>query len=152
MKRSHHLQYIESRSKSQPDAVYGKYQVVIPEDTVEKVGWHVGAELIFQVDRDKRVIMSLSPPTIKPKKLTYEEARTALFNILISSTQGLTWTEIHERNPALPQIPSPFWIRRFEFDLGLKREEDETTGRMLWRIPTMPISSTHQVWNKKGSF
>jgi bifunctional DNA-binding transcriptional regulator/antitoxin component of YhaV-PrlF toxin-antitoxin module len=144
MKTSHHLQYVESRSKSRPDAVYGKYQVVIPEDTVEKVGWHVGAELIFQVDREKRVIMSLSPPTIKPKKLTYEEARTALFNILTPSSEGLTWTEIHEKNPALPQIPSPFWIRRFEFDLGLKREIDERTGRKLWRISTMPIRLTQQ--------
>lgn len=145
MKIGHHLQYVETRSKRRPDDVYGKYQVVIPEETVEKAGWNVGAELTFHVDRDKRVIMSLSPPTIKPKKLTYEEARTALFNILISSTQGLTWTEIHERNPALPRIPSPFWIRRFEFDLGLKREVDERTGKKLWRIPTMPISSTPQV-------
>jgi hypothetical protein len=144
MKTGHHLQYVETRSKSRPIVVYGKYQVVIPEDTVKKVGWHEGAELTFQIDRANRVIMSLSPPTIKPRKLTYEETRTALFNVLLSSPQGLTWTEIRKRNPDMPQIPSPFWIPRFEIDLGLKREEEERTGRMLWRIPTMPISSSHQ--------
>ncbi len=133
MKIGHHLQYVESRSKSRPLVVYGKYQVVIPEDTVKKVGWNVGAELTFQVDREKRVIISLSPPTIKPRKLTFDEARTALFNILISTPRGLTWTEIRERNPTLPQIPSPFWTRRFEFDLGLKREKDEKTGKVLWK-------------------
>lgn len=142
MKTSHHLQYVESRSKSQPNVVYGKYQVVIPEDTVKKTGWQPGAELIFQVDRANRVIMSLSSPTIKPKKLTYDETRMALFNILLSSPRGLTWTELRERNLALPQIPSPFWIQRFECDLGLKREVDQSTSRMLWRIPTMPASST----------
>ena len=144
MKTSHHLQYVESRSKSQPNVVYGKYQVVIPEDTVKKVGWNEGAELIFQIDRANRVIVSLSPPTIKLRKLTYDETRTALFNILLSSPHGLTWTEIRERNPAMPQKPSPFWIPKFEIDLGLKREEDEKTGRMLWRIPTMPNNSTPQ--------
>ena len=144
MKTSHHLQYVESRSKNRPNTIYGKYQVVIPEDTVKKVGWHDGAELNFQVDRDKRVIMSISPPIMKPRKLTYEEARTALFNLLLSSPQGLTWTEIREKNPALPKKPSPFWIPKFEIDLGLKREEDEKTARMLWRIPTMPINLTPQ--------
>jgi hypothetical protein len=123
--------------------VYGRYQVVIPEDTVKKAGWQPGADLIFQVDRANRVIMSLSPPTIKPRKLTYDETRTALFNGLLTAPQGLTWTELRESNPALPKIPSPFWIPKFEFDLGLKREVDERTGRTLWRIPTMPVSTTH---------
>jgi hypothetical protein len=144
MKTGHHLQYVESRSKSRPNVVYGKYQVVIPEDTVKKAGWHNRVELSFQVDRANRVIISLAPPTTKPRKMTYDETRTALFNILLSSPRGLSWTELRERNPALPQIPSPFWIQRFEIDLGLKREVDKKTSRMLWRIPTMPINSTPQ--------
>ena|SRR5208282_2798293 len=143
MKTTHHLQYVESRSKNGSD-VYGKYQVVIPEDTVKKAGWQPGAELIFQVDRANRVIMSLSPPTIKPRKLTYDETKTTLFNLLLSSPRGLTWTELREKNSTLPKIPSPFWIQRFECDLGLKREVDQSTGKMLWRIPTMPVSSSHQ--------
>jgi len=145
MKTTHCLQYIETRSKIHRDVVYGKYQVVIPEGIIAKTGWQVGQRVDFQVDRSNRVIMSASTARPELKKMTYDEARVALFNILIAAPQGLTWTEIHERNQHLPMKPNPFWVQRFEIDLGVRREVNGSTGKKLWRIPTMLVRTTHQL-------
>lgn len=80
--------------------------------------------------------MSAHQPQPKPKKITYDEAREALFFILNAAQQELTWSEIHEKAPALPIKPSPFWVQRWEADIGLKRMIESKTGRKLWKIET----------------
>ena len=114
--------------------MYEKCQVVLPRKIVVEAGWHEGDEIDFDVDREGRVRMFAHEPTPKPMKMTYDEACQTLVFILQSAPYGLTWSEIHDKAPALPIKPSPFWVPKFEADLGLRREDNH--GRKIWRVPT----------------
>jgi bifunctional DNA-binding transcriptional regulator/antitoxin component of YhaV-PrlF toxin-antitoxin module len=125
------------------DTVYEKFETGVPREIVERAGWHKGDHVEFEIDRKGRVLMTVRQPIPKPRKLTYEEIRTALFNILLSQPNGLTWTEIYNRNQSLPKKPNQSLIQRLETDLGIRRAIGTGTGRKLYRMPTMPITSTH---------
>jgi bifunctional DNA-binding transcriptional regulator/antitoxin component of YhaV-PrlF toxin-antitoxin module len=123
------------------NAVYEKFQVVLPRKIVEDAGWHEKDEIEFDVDRKGRVIMSGHEPQPKPRKLTYDEAREALFFLLHSTPYGLSYCEIHAKAPALPIKPSSHWVTRLEIDIGLRRYVDKKTGRKIWLIPSQTTSS-----------
>ena len=132
------LQLVETR---RGNTIYEKFQVVLPKEIIVEAGWHEADEIDFAIDRKGRVIMSAHKPLLKPRKMTYDEAREALFFILHSTPYGLTWSEIHAKAPALPIKPSPFWVPRFVTDLGLERHIEEKSGRKIWRIPNQSINS-----------
>jgi bifunctional DNA-binding transcriptional regulator/antitoxin component of YhaV-PrlF toxin-antitoxin module len=126
------LQLVETRHGN---TVYEKFQVVLPREIVEEAGWHVADEIDFAIDRKGRVTMSAHQPSPKPMKITYDEARIALFHILHSEPRGVTWSEARAKAPALPIKPSPFWVARFVTDLGLERQIEKKSGRKIWRVP-----------------
>ncbi|GAG74669.1 unnamed protein product [marine sediment metagenome] len=67
------------------------------------------------------------------KKMTYEEFKQIIKEALEKESDGLTWTQLRERNPELYQRwPANQWVRKLEDDIGLIREK--VKGRMVWRI------------------
>ena len=112
--------------------VYFKHQIVIPKGIVSVVGWQPQAKL--DVDRKGRIIVQLHPPETKPKKLTYEDFREQVHQILLLEPNGLTWSKIRERAPNLPIKPNALWVRMLGSEIGLKRLIQEKTYQKIWRI------------------
>jgi len=114
-----------------------KHQLVIPNNIVEKAKLHPGDDLMVEVDRKRRIVMSLQPPQPKPMKFNYDQFRIAIFNVLVSCPQGLTYTEIRAKAPGLPIKPNAIWVNRLIGDVGLKRERGDDEGRrLLWKMET----------------
>jgi len=57
------LQYVQSRIG---DKIYGKYQVAVPRDIVERAGWKANEEVMFRADGKGRIIATIHPPQEKP--------------------------------------------------------------------------------------
>lgn len=123
------LQYVQYKNG---DKVYGKYQVVVPRDIIQKAGWKPKEEVRFNADRKGRIIATAHAPEPKLKKMTYEEFSNYVLSILESTSKGLTWSEIRVRNPALPLKPHALWVRMLESDIHLERET--RSGRSVWSI------------------
>jgi bifunctional DNA-binding transcriptional regulator/antitoxin component of YhaV-PrlF toxin-antitoxin module len=114
------------------DKVYHKYQIVLPTDIVEKVGWKPKDKLVYAAASNGRIIVSARAQEQKTKKMTYVEFRDAVQTTLAPFSEGLTWSEIRSKNPSLPLPPNALWVRQLERDIQLKREHKK--GKMIWTI------------------
>lgn len=123
-----HLQRVESQLNGK---TYIKYQMVVPANIVDQLGWQPGNELNFAKDRNGKLVVGAHQPNPKSKKLSYEEFREAV-HIALSSADGLTWSEIRKTNSTLPVKPNALWVRRLEGDIGLKRVMQPESGRRTW--------------------
>lgn len=65
-------------------------------------------------------------------KMTYEEFRERISNVLKPEPKGLSWTTIRQRADLYQKFPNNQWVRRLEEDIGLIRERIK--GKLLWRI------------------
>lgn len=67
------------------------------------------------------------------EKMTYEEFKRIVERTLRKAPNGLTWTQIREKQRALYQrFPANQWVRQMERDIGLVREA--TKGRIVWKL------------------
>jgi len=65
--------------------------------------------------------------------MSYEEFKKIIKETLEKAPNGLTWTQIRERRPALYQkFPANQWVRRMEKDIGLIRTRK--VGKTLWSL------------------
>lgn len=126
------LQRIETR---RGDKIYVKHQVVIPNKIVAQAGWKPRDIINVDFDRKGRVVLSASSPRPRYEKVTYDQLRDAVKQILVSEPSGLTWSGIRKKMPTLPSKPSAIWVKRMEIEIGLNRTIERETYHTLWRIP-----------------
>ena len=67
------------------------------------------------------------------KKITYEEFKIQIKEVLKTEPEGLTWTEIRKRANLYQKWPNNKWVRKLDEDINLIREKIK--GRMIWRLP-----------------
>ncbi len=123
------LQYVECKIGNK---VYGKYQVVVPRDIVERAGWKAKEQVVFRAAGKGRIIATAHTPDQKTEKMTYVEFKDAVKVVLDSASEGLTWSEIRLRNSTLPLKPHALWVRQLEADIQLEREPK--SGKSIWSI------------------
>ncbi|HXG07073.1 MAG TPA: AbrB/MazE/SpoVT family DNA-binding domain-containing protein [Nitrososphaera sp.] len=128
------LQKIKAYSKD--DREQYKYQITIPKETVETLGWKEGSELKDSVKGKSLVIDFVSPPTPRVQKVTepkmsYEEFRDKIKNLLQYS-DGMTWSEIRSKLDFPQVVPNNKWVRQMEEDVGLLRIKDPRG--LIWRL------------------
>jgi hypothetical protein len=93
----------------------------VPNDVVTKAGWQAGTEIRYELDGKGRVMMTPTAPKPKPKKMPYDEFKKAVCGILSSAPDGLSWSQIRERDRSLPIKPNALWVDHMERECGLKR-------------------------------
>jgi len=69
---------------------------------------------------------------VSEKKMSYEEFKEKIVNVLKDEPKGLSWTEIRKRANLYQKFPNNKWVHRLEKDIGLIREK--VKGRPIWRI------------------
>jgi hypothetical protein len=74
------------------------------------------------------------PLEAKPAKMSYDEFKTAIAEVLSSAPDGLSWTEIKARLSLPQRVPNNLWVRMMERDINLSRARDQKTGKTVWRI------------------
>jgi hypothetical protein len=128
------LQKIKAYSKD--DRTQYKYQITIPSETVDTLGWIEGSELKDNVKGKSLVIDFVAGPSprvrkvVKPK-MTYQEFRDKIKSLLLYN-DGLTWTEIRDTLNLDQVVPNNKWVRQMEKDIGLLRLKDPRG--VMWRV------------------
>jgi hypothetical protein len=115
-----------------------KYLITIPEEIIDELGWESGSDLATRIIDGKNLLVEfVSKPTNLPKKISepkisYEEFRDKIKNVLEYSDKGMTWTELRNRLKLDQVVPNNKWVRQMEKDIGLMRFK-EMRG-IVWRI------------------
>jgi bifunctional DNA-binding transcriptional regulator/antitoxin component of YhaV-PrlF toxin-antitoxin module len=128
------LQKIKAYSKD--DRTQYKYQITIPSETVENLGWKEGSELKDTIKGKSLVIDFVADPSprsrkIAEPKMTYEEFRDGIKHLL-QYNDGLTWTEIRTKLNLDQIVPNNKWVHDMEKDIGLLRLKD--ARGLIWRL------------------
>jgi bifunctional DNA-binding transcriptional regulator/antitoxin component of YhaV-PrlF toxin-antitoxin module len=128
------LQRIKAYSKD--DRTQFKYQITIPSETVETLGWKEGSELKDTVKGKSLIIDFVAEPSPRSKKIaepkmTYEEFRDKIRHLL-QYNDGMTWTEIRDKLDFEQIVPNNKWVHQMEKDIGLMRLKDPRG--LIWRI------------------
>jgi hypothetical protein len=113
-----------------------KYEINIPEETINKLGWKEGNELKESVVDKSLVIEFVSesqqrPIKSKEPKMTYAEFRDKIKEIL-EYKDGMTWTEIRSKLGLEQVVPNNKWVTQMQKDIGLIRLKD--SKKILWRL------------------
>jgi len=112
---------------------YYKWVITIPPKHVEALGWKEGDELESRVNKGSLIIKKADLSKRHPK-MTYEEFRDKIAELLKREPQGLNWTEIKKRLNLPQKVPNNLWVRMMENDIGLIRKLDSRTGKVIWRL------------------
>lgn len=115
-----------------------KYQITIPEDSVERLGWKEGEELQDAVHEGSLIIIPAIEGARKTRrvimtKMPYEEFRQRIRETLQFSDTGMTWTEIRAKLKLDQVVPNNKWVRQMEKDIGLMRVK-RSDGVIVWRV------------------
>jgi len=74
-----------------------------------------------------------SPYWDRQRKMSYEEFRDKVKEVLGRSDRPLTWTEIRTEAALSQMYPNNQWVRRMEQDIKLHRQRD-SDGVIHWRL------------------
>jgi antitoxin component of MazEF toxin-antitoxin module len=115
-----------------------KYVVTLPETLIDELGWQAGSELEAS-RKDKSILIDfVSNPTkaeerIVATKMSYEEFRDKIKQVLQYNDKGMTWTQIRSSLKLDQVVPNNKWVRRLEKDIGLMRLKGRD-GVVVWRV------------------
>lgn len=114
-----------------------KYQITVPETTIDKLGWKEGNELKDTIKGESLVIdlapdIPKKPRRVITTKLTYPQFRDEVRRVLQYS-DGLTWTQVRNQLKLDQVVPNNKWVRQMEKDIGLQRVK-VSDGSILWRL------------------
>jgi bifunctional DNA-binding transcriptional regulator/antitoxin component of YhaV-PrlF toxin-antitoxin module len=128
------LQKIKAYSKD--DRIQYKYQITLPIETIDTLGWKEGSELKDTIEGKSLIIDFVAVPSphvrkVAETKMTYEEFRDKIKNLLLYS-DGMTWTEIRTKLNLDQVVPNNKWVREMEKDIGLIRLKDPRG--LIWRL------------------
>jgi len=117
------------------DNEYSKWIIIIPPSQVKELGWKEGEEFESYVRGKALMIKPLGKRKGKPQRMSYLDFKERVASLLNAEPKGLSWTEIRERL-ALPQkVPNNLWVRMMEKDIGLLRQLDNKTAKVIWKVP-----------------
>jgi len=68
-----------------------------------------------------------------PDKMTYEEFKTKIIELLTNNQTGLTWTSIKEKLQLPQAVPNNQWVMRLENETGMARRKDGS--ETFWYMP-----------------
>ena len=113
-----------------------KYQITLPIETIDTLGWKEGSELKGSINGKSLVIDFVAEPSQRVRKeqeprMTYEEFRDKIKNLLQYS-DGMTWTEIRSKLNLDQVVPNNKWVHEMEKDIGLLRLKDPRG--LIWRL------------------
>ncbi len=111
---------------------YAKWVITVPPQHISELGWKEGEQLESHVNSNTLLVKRETNP--RPNKMTYEEFKEKVGNLLRSVPKGLTWTEIKARLKLPQKVPNNLWVRLMERDVGLVRKFNSQTGKTLWRL------------------
>lgn len=126
------------------DKAHYKYQLTIPEDIVERMGWKAGGQLGLigepETNGKKGLLHILYHGDPKPKdkpierqtQMDYETFKKKIITELRRNKNGLTWTEIRNKVGLPQKVPNNTWVRFLEKDVGLLRVKD--MRGIVWRL------------------
>lgn len=110
-----------------------KYVITIPKKAIEKVKWKAGDELKAQVRENYLVVKKVEDEEReKGKKMSYDEFKEKIEEVLKIESEGLTWTGIKEKAKLQQKVPNNMWVKMMESEIGLVREKRER--RTIWRL------------------
>jgi bifunctional DNA-binding transcriptional regulator/antitoxin component of YhaV-PrlF toxin-antitoxin module len=110
-----------------------KYVITIPKKAIEKVKWKAGDELEAQVRENYLVVKKVEDEEReKGKKMSYDEFKKKIEEVLKIESEGLTWTGIKEKAKLQQKVPNNMWVKMMESEIGLVREKRER--RTIWRL------------------
>jgi antitoxin component of MazEF toxin-antitoxin module len=115
-----------------------KYVVTLPESLVEELGWKEGSELGAAIRERSLVIDFISAPVKRERrvvvtKMTYDDFRDKIRQVLEYNDKGMTWTEIRNYLRLDQVVPNNKWVRLLEKDIGLVRTK-RSDGVIIWRV------------------
>jgi predicted Zn-ribbon and HTH transcriptional regulator len=87
-----------------------------------------------EVDIEPRVCPKCkSPYWDRARKMTYEEFKDKIENVLKSADRPLTWTEVRTRAQLVQMFPKNQWVHRMEQDIKLVRHRD-SDNVIQWQL------------------
>ena len=115
-----------------------KYQITVPETSIDRLGWKEGDELQDAVHEGSLLIIPAIEGAKKARrvittKMPYEEFRERIRETLQFSDKGMTWTEIRAKLKLDQVVPNNKWVRQMEKDIGLMRVKG-SDGVIVWRV------------------
>ncbi len=113
---------------------YVKYQLTIPPEYVQELGWDENQSVDFRRHGDNKLLLVPTTPKSKQPKLTFEVFAAAVTKALKETLVGLTWTEIRRRTGLSQRTPNPTWVYRLERDHGLRRIQNGKNLQTLWLL------------------
>jgi len=113
---------------------YVKHQVVIPNNVITQVGWNLGDHIEARVTA-RGILLYRTDPKQPSKRLDYDQFRRMVVGALTTIPQGCSWSELRIKAGLKQKTPSPIWVKQLEEETGMKRLQDETNSRMIWRLP-----------------
>jgi hypothetical protein len=97
------------------------------------VKWKAGDELEAQVRENYLVVKKVEDEEReKGKKMSYDEFKKKIEEVLKIESEGLTWTGIKEKAKLQQKVPNNMWVKMMESEIGLVREKRER--RTIWRL------------------
>jgi len=103
-----------------------KFSIIVIQEKGYRKKNEVITDLIREYIQKSRGGISMS------EKMSYEEFRDRIQNVLKSEPAGLTWTEIRKRANLYQKFPNNRWVHKLEEDIGLVREK--TKGKTIWKL------------------
>jgi len=114
---------------------YYKNVLVIPDNTVNELGWNIGDEIEFTVESGTLLLQATPTPmsrAIAVAKDPYEDFRDEIKKVLEREPHGLTWSQIKKVLQLSQRTPYHKWVKKMEKDIGLLRERKES--KTIWRL------------------
>jgi len=131
---------------------YVKFQVVLPNVAVERLGWNHGDNLEWNVTPRGKLLIHKVDRKRETEEPRYEEFKESVIRALIPLPKGCTWSQVRLRAGLSQRTPSPLWVRRMEDEKILQRVRDRATSHTVWKLslegPAQSILSTMNGWTK----
>jgi len=124
-------------SRQVGDNEYCKWIVIVPPSQVEELGWKEGEELESFVKGESLLVRPLVIQKHKPQKMSYAQFKEKISTILKTEREGLSWTELRERLRLPQKVPNNLWVKMMEEDIGLLRQPDNRTGKVIWKLQAL---------------
>jgi len=114
---------------------YEKWVITLPGFLVSKLGWDEGTELDAEAQGELLILRKEvdGEEVEQPEKQDYEAFKQQVHDGLKGEREGLTWSQLREKQGMKQARPFHDWVRALEKDIGLIRQRKGT--QIYWRLP-----------------
>ena len=109
--------------------------ITLPARLVSKLAWSEGSDLDAEAQGELLILREKvgGEEVDEPPNSGYEEFREAVYQGLKGESEGLTWSQLREKQGMKQARPFHDWVRELEKDIGLIRQRKGT--QIIWRLP-----------------